>query len=102
MFILITVITAIAETKYIITGKDISPVKSEKTIKKDSIPPYETGWTYMGQPVFISKGGKGSAYVEKVSKKTGKPYRQYLGKELTIKYKKLCGIDITSDAPLKK
>lgn len=83
---------ASAETEYVIKGKDISPVKSEKTIKKDTLPAYETGWTYENQPVLISKNGKGSAYVIKYKKKDGTPYYRYLGKELTIKYKRLCGL----------
>lgn len=85
---------ASAETEYVIKGKDISPIKSEKTIKKDTLPAYETGWTFEGQPVYISKGGKGSAYVIKYKKKDGTPYYRYLGKELTAKYKRLCGLPI--------
>lgn len=91
-----TILMASAEVKYVVNNasKDISKAPTERTIKKDTVPPYNTGWTYNGQPVLISKGGEGSAYVERVSKKTGKPYRQYLGKELTEKYKKLCGLPI--------
>ena len=85
---------ASAETEYVIKGKDISPVKSEKTIKKDTLPAYETGWTYNGQPVYISKNGKGSAYVIKYKKKDNTPYKDYLGKELTAKYKRLCSLPI--------
>lgn len=92
--VICAIFTVSAETKYVINGKDISTIKSEKTIKKDTITPYNTGWTFNGQPVYISKGGKGSAYIEKISKKTGKPYKQYLGKELTTKYKQLCGLPI--------
>lgn len=88
------IFTVSAETEYVIKGKDISPVRSERTIKKDTLPAYETGWTFNGQPVYISKGGKGSAYVIKYKKKDGTPYRDYLGKELTAKYKRLCGLPI--------
>lgn len=96
VMILGIVTMASAEDKYVInnTNRDISKVPTERTIKKDTVPPYNTGWTYNGQPVYISKGGEGSAYVEKVSKKTGKPYKQYLGKDLTAKYKQLCGLPI--------
>lgn len=97
IFILISLfifITASAETKYVIKGKDISTVKSERTIQKDTLPPYDTGWTFNGQPVYISKGGKGSAYIIKFKKSDGTPYYKYLGKELTIKYKRLCGLPI--------
>lgn len=92
--VLSAVLMASAEVKYVVNNetKDISKTPTERTIKKDTIPAYDTGWTYNGQKVLISKGGEGSAYVEKVSKKTGKPYKQYLGKELTEKYKKLCGL----------
>ena len=48
----------------------------------------------MGQPVYISKNGKGSAYILKTKKKDGTQYKQYLGKELTAKYKQLCGLPI--------
>lgn len=92
--VMCAIFTVSAETKYVINGKDISTIKSEKTIKKDTVPPYNTGWTFNGQPVYISKEGKGSAYIERISKKTGKLYRQYLGKELTVKYKRLCGLPI--------
>lgn len=72
--------------------KDISKPQTERTIKKDEVPPYNTGWTFQGQPVYISKGGQGSAYVIKYKKADGTPYKQYLGKELTEQYKKLCGL----------
>lgn len=93
--VLSTVLMASAEVKYVVNNekKDISNTP-ERTIKKDTVPAYNTGWTYNSQPVYISKGGEGSAYVERVSKKTGKPYKQYLGKELTEKYKNLCGLPI--------
>lgn len=96
VMILGIVTTSLAKDEYVVDNKnkDISRVQSERTIQKDTVPPYDTGWTYNGQPVYISKGGKGSAYVIKYKKSDGTPYRQYLGKELTAKYKRLCGLPV--------
>ena len=93
MVMVLGIVTTSLAGDYIIdkNNKDISKPKTEK-VKKNSEPDYSTGWTYQGQPVFITKGGKGSAYVMKTKKKDGTQYKQYLGKELTAEYKKLCGL----------
>jgi len=41
-------------------------------------------------PIYISKNG--ACFVKKVSKKTGKEYKQYLGKEISAQISKEMGI----------
>lgn len=79
--------TGYAQTKYEQNGKTFKQVQTEKTIKKGA-EPLNTGFTWEDAkgnkyPIYISNGGKGSAYIIKVSKKTGKEYKAYLGKEMT-------------------
>lgn len=61
-------------------GKTYSQVVKQKTPGKDS------GFTYKDSkgniyPIMISKSG--SCYILRVSKKSGKEYKQYLGKEIS-------------------
>lgn len=58
--------------------------KTEKTIKQSS--EKETGFTWedsKGVQYPIYMGSSGSCYIKKVSKKTGKEYKQYLGEEIS-------------------
>lgn len=89
--------TGYAQTKYEQKGKTFKQVQSEKTIKKGA-EPLATGFTWEDSkgnkyPIWISNGGKGSAYIIRVSKKTGKEYKQYLGKEITADLKKQLNIE---------
>lgn len=86
-----------AQTKYEQNGKTFKQVQSEKAIKKGA-EPLATGYTWedskgVKYPIYISNGGKGSAYIIRVSKKTGKEYKQYLGKEVTADLKKQLNIE---------
>ena len=63
-------------------GKEFSIVKQEKSNSADIL----TGYTWKDSKgdvydIYISK--KGSCYIIKTSKKTGKQYRQYLPKEVS-------------------
>lgn len=89
--------TGYAQTKYEQQGKTFKQVQSEKAIKKGA-EPLATGYTWedskgVKYPIYISNGGKGSAYIIRVSKKTGKEYKQYLGKEITADLKKQLNIE---------
>lgn len=58
--------------------------KVEKTVKASS--ERETGFTWedsKGKSYPIYMGQTGSCYIKKVSKKSGKEYKQYLGKEVS-------------------
>lgn len=85
-----------AQTKYEQNGNTFKSVTSEKTIKKGA-EPLKTPFFYedskgMKYPIYISNGGKGSAFIIRTSKKTGKDYKSYLGKEMTQEIKKQLGI----------
>lgn len=71
-------------------GKTYSQVVKSKTPDKDS------GFTYKDSkgniyPIFISKSG--SCYILRVSKKSGKKYKQYLGKEISQEICKELGVE---------
>ena len=85
-----------AQVKYEQNGNTFKSVTSEKAIKKGA-DPIRTPFTYedskgVKYPIYISNGGKGSAYIIRTSKKTGKEYKSYLGKEMTADIKKQLGI----------
>ena len=85
-----------AQVKYEQNGNTFKSVTSEKTIKKGA-EPLKTPFFYedskgMKYPIYISNGGKGSAFIIRTSKKTGKDYKSYLGKEMTQEIKKQLGI----------
>lgn len=89
--------TGYAQTKYEQQGKTFKQVQSEKAIKKGA-EPLATGFTWEDSkgnkyPIWISNGGKGSAYIIRTSKKTGKEYKAYLGKEITEDIKKQLKIE---------
>lgn len=86
-----------AQTKYEQQGKTFKSVQTEKTIKKGA-EPLATGFTWednkgVKYPIYISNGGKGSAFIIRTSKKTGKEYKAYLGKEMTQEIKKQLKIE---------
>lgn len=68
-----------------VSSKSVTQEKKTKFTWKDS-----KGTEY---PIYISKTG--SCYVKKVSKKTGKEYKQYLGKEVSAQVCKELGIEYT-------
>lgn len=87
-----------AQTKYEQSGKTFKQVQTEKAIKKGA-EPLATGFTWEDAkgnkyPIWISNGGKGSAYIIKVSKKSNKEYKSYLGKEITAEIKKQLNIEL--------
>ena len=89
--------TGFAQTKYEQNGKTFKSVQTEKTIKKGA-EPLNTGFTWEDSkgnkyPIWISNGGKGSAYIIRTSGKTGKQYKAYLGKEITETIKKQLNIE---------
>lgn len=63
-------------------GKQYSSIKAEKA----SVPDEKTGFTYKDSTgkvydIYISKTG--SCYILRVSKKSGKTYKSYLGKDIS-------------------
>lgn len=86
-----------AQVKYEQQGKTFKQVQSERTIKKGA-EPLATGFNWedskgVKYPIYISNGGKGSAYIIRTSQKTGKTYKAYLGKEITNDIKKQLKIE---------
>ena len=74
-------VTADAQTTYKQEGNTFSSVKTTKTVT-----PNKTPYTWKDSkgkeyPIYVSSTG--SCYVIKVSSKTGKEYRQYLGPEIS-------------------
>lgn len=73
--------------------RDGKTFKTEKSVtsKQDTDTGYlwqdKSGETY---PIYMSQ--KGSLYIIRTSKKTGKPYRQYLDKEIQQEIKRQIGL----------
>ena len=77
-------------------GKEFSQVKQE-TVKQTDSP---SGYTWKDSKgnvydIYISK--KGSCYIIKTSRKTGKQYRQYLPKEVSSQIARELGMDTKKD-----
>ena len=75
-------------------GKEYSSVKSERTATSDE----KSGFTYRDSKgevhdIYISKSG--SCYIYRVSAKTGKKYKAYLGKEISADICKQLGREYT-------
>lgn len=84
--------TGYAQTKYEQKGNTFKAPQTERTIKRGA-EPINTGFFWEDTkgnkyPIYISNGGKGSAYIVRTSQKTGKVYKAYLGKEITNDIKK--------------
>ncbi len=91
--ILCMAFAAPAQVKYEQNGNTFKTVQSEKSSKSEE--PTKTPFFYEDSkgtkyPIYISSSG--SCFVIKVSKKTGKQYRQYLGKEISQQICKQLGI----------
>lgn len=76
-------------------GKTFSKAKTEKVATQD----VDSGFTWedskgVSYPIYVGKTG--SCYIKKVSKKTGKEYKQYLGKEVSAEICKELGIEYKS------
>ena len=89
-------VTGYAQTKYEQSGNTFKVAQTERAIKKGA-EPLKTPFVFedtkgVKYPIYISNGGKGSAYIVKVSKKTGKEYKSYLGKEMTADIKQQLNI----------
>jgi hypothetical protein len=89
-------VTGYAQTKYEQNGNVFKAPQTEKTIKKGD-PPMKTPFFWENSqgkwPIYLSNGGKGSAFIIRTSKKTGKEYKAYLGKEVTQDIKKQLKIE---------
>lgn len=71
---------------YVQEGTNFKQVKSEKSVKVNPGKETKYTWTFTNgeeYPIWISP--KGKAYVNKVSKKTGKEYRVYLDSTVAVK-----------------
>ena len=73
--------TADAQTTYKQEGNIFSSVKTTKTVTTDKTPYTWKDSKGKEYPIYISSTG--SCFVIKVSSKTGKEYRQYLGPEIS-------------------
>lgn len=84
-----------AQVKYEQSGNTFKRVETERTIKKGD-PPMKTPFFWENSqgkwPIYLSNGGKGSAFIIRTSKNTGKEYKAYLGKEVTQDIKKQLSI----------
>lgn len=93
LFIVMMMLMSISYTvnaEIIKEGKTYSQVTKSKTPDKDS------GFTYKDSkgniyPIMISKSG--SCYILRISKKSGKEYKQYLGKEISQEICKELGVE---------
>lgn len=92
LFIVMMMLMSITYTnaEIIKEGKTYSQVTKSKTPDKDS------GFTYKDSkgniyPIMISKSG--SCYILRISKKSGKEYKQYLGKEISQEICKELGVE---------
>lgn len=94
LFIVMMMIMSISYThaEIIKEGKTYSQV----TNTKSKTPGKDSGFTYKDNkgniyPIMISKSG--SCYILRVSKKSGKTYKQYLGKEISQEICKELGVE---------
>ena len=76
-------------------GNTFVQIPKEGGIAKSKTKPVKTKFTYKDSkgveyPIYISENG--SCFVYKISKKTGKEYKQYLGKEMSMQICKELGI----------
>ena len=86
MLVMIMAVTSQAQN-YTRNGKEFSKVTTVKKTKEDR----DTGFTYKDSngtvyPIYMSESG--SCYIKRVSKKTGKEYKSYLGPEISSQ---ICG-----------
>lgn len=83
LLLLLTGVTSVAQD-YTRQGTNFTQVAKEKTIKKGEVKPTPYTWTDSKgtkYPIYLSS--KGRAFIVKISKKTGKEYKQYLGEEIS-------------------
>lgn len=97
LFIVMMMLMSITYTnaEIIKEGKTYSQV----TNKKSKTPDKDSGFTYKDTkgniyPIMISKSG--ACYIVRISKKSGKPYKQYLGKEISQEICKELGVNYKS------
>ena len=95
LFVVMMMLMSITYTnaEIIKEGKTYSQVVKSKTPDKDS------GFTYKDNkgniyPILIGKSG--ACYIVRISKKSGKEYKQYLGKEISIEICKELNINYKS------
>ena len=86
--------TADAQTTYKQEGNVFSSVKTTKTVTSDKTPYTWKDSKGKEYPIYVSSTG--SCYVIKVSSKTGKEYRQYLGPEISEEICKQLGRKYTT------
>jgi hypothetical protein len=91
--------TADAQTTYKQEGNVFSSVKTTKTVTPDKTPYTWKDSKSKEYPIYISSTG--SCFVIKISSKTGKEYRQYLGPEISEDICKQLGRKYTSKTKTK-
>ena len=84
---ILLVIVGVALAFTSLTAQDYTKQGTIYSSKKDETPKEEkTGFTYQdknGNQFDIYIGKSGSCYIYRVSKKTGNPYKYYLGEEIS-------------------
>lgn len=89
-------VTANAQTPEVTFKKEGNTYSSAKT--RSASVERETGFTWKdskGVEYSIYMGSTGSCYIKKISSKTGKEYKQYLGKEISADICKQLGVEYT-------
>ena len=87
LFIIVALALSMGASAQSFTRTGNTLTKVERQVKNNS---EKTALTWKVKdkeyPIYLSQ--KGSAYIIRISKKTGKEYRQYLGKEVSAEVRK--------------
>lgn len=96
---LFLVMMMLMSISYTVNAEIIKEGKTYSQVVKSKTPDKDSGFTYKDNkgtiyPIMISKSG--ACYILRVSKKSGKTYKQYLGKDISREICKELNIDYKS------